>query len=149
MQYNKEEIETKNLELASFISRAIAFIIDDLLITLVVVVLFWEQVNATNGELLNLLMIMNDNLGQILLMKFVYQGFFIWYYGATIGKIVVKIRVVDYDNFGRVSFGAAFIRSFFRLISEMFFYVGFMLAFFTQGRQTLQDKIGKTLVINA
>lgn len=149
MQYNKEEIETNNLELASFISRAIAFIIDDLLITLVVVVLFWEQVSATNGELINLLMIMNDNLGQILLMKFVYQGFFIWYYGATIGKIVAKIRVVDYDNFGRVSLPAAFIRSFFRIISEMFFYIGFMLAFFTQGRQTLQDKIGKTLVINA
>lgn len=149
MKYNNEEIDINNLELASFFSRVIAFIIDDLLITLIVVALFWEQLSATNGELLNLLMIMNDNLAQILVLKFVYQGFFIWYYGATVGKIVAKIRVVDFDSYGRVNLMNALIRSFFRIVSEMFFYIGFILAFFTQGRQTLQDKIGKTLVVNA
>lgn len=149
MNYNNEEIDTSKMELASFLSRTVAFIIDDLLITLIVVILFWEQISASDGDLLTLLLVMNDNLGQIFMMKFVYQGFFIWYYGATVGKFIMKIRVVDFNSFGRVTLPYAFIRSFFRLISEMFFYVGFILAFFTQGRQTLQDKIGKTLVINA
>jgi uncharacterized RDD family membrane protein YckC len=31
----------------------------------------------------------------------------------------------------------------------MFFYIGFIFAFFNDGRQTFHDKIGRTLVVNA
>jgi uncharacterized RDD family membrane protein YckC len=138
-----------NLELASFGSRVKAFIIDDILITLLFVALYWEKLSNYNGELNNILMMMNESVLQILLMKFIYQTFFVWYYGATVGKLVAKIRVIDFNHFGRVSLLSAFIRSFFRILSEMFFYIGFVLAFFNDSRQTLQDRVGKTLVVNA
>lgn len=141
--------DVDNLELASFGSRLKAFIIDDILITLLFVALYWEKLSAYSGELMDILVIMNESVLQILLMKFIYQTFFVWYYGATVGKLVAKIRVIDYNHFGRVSLLNAFIRSFFRILSEMFFYIGFILAFFNDSRQTLQDRVGKTLVVNA
>ncbi|XPV80847.1 MAG: RDD family protein [Halarcobacter sp.] len=63
-------------------------------------------------------------------LKFIYQTFFVWYYGATIGKIIAKMKVVDFNNFGRVNIFTAMTRSVFRFFSEMFFYFGFIFAFF-------------------
>ena len=142
-------MNNENLELASMPSRVKAFIIDDLLISFVFLILFWEQITSGDGDLMNMLIIMNENVIQVLFLKFIYQGFFVWYYGATVGKIIAKIRVVDYNDFGRVSLVTSFIRSITRIFSEMFFYIGFVFGFFNDGRQTLHDKIGRTLVVNA
>lgn len=143
------QIDTDNLQLASMSSRVKAFVIDDLSITLIVIILLWESVQATNGDFLAIMSLMNAAFLQIVAIKFIYQTFFIWYYGATIGKFVAKIRVIDYDNFGRVSLMNSAVRSAGRIISEMIFYVGFILAYFTESKQTLHDKLGKTLVVDA
>ncbi|RXK14286.1 RDD family protein [Halarcobacter mediterraneus] len=138
-----------NLELASNRTRLLAFVIDDFLITGIVIIMLWDKIAINGDDVTSILMTMNNFLWQVFLLKFVYQTFFVWYYGATIGKIVTKIRVIDFNSLERVSFFAAATRSAFRLISEMFFYFGFLFAFFTEGKQTLHDKIGRTLVVNA
>jgi len=141
-------MNSENLQLASMPSRIKAFVIDDLLISLVFVALFWEQITSSDGQLINMLIIMNEHVMQVLFLKFIYQGFFVWYYGATVGKIIAKIRVIDYNSFERVSLASSFLRSITRIFSEMFFYIGFIIGFFNDGKQTLHDKIGRTLVIN-
>jgi len=141
--------DIQNLQLASIKARTKAFIIDDLSITLVVFLLLWDKITMANGDLLTILMVMNDAFYQIILLKFFYQTFFIWYYGATIGKFVAKIKVIDFDHFGRVSLINSAVRSFGRIISESLFYVGFVFAYFTDSRQTFHDKFGKTLVVDA
>ena len=138
-----------NLELASMPSRIIAFIIDDLLISLVFVLLFWDQITSSDDQMRNMLIIISEHVIQVLLLKFIYQGFFVWYYGATIGKIVTKIRVIDYNNFGKVTLTSSLIRSGTRIFSEYILYIGFIIGFFNDGKQTLHDKIGRTLVVNA
>lgn len=145
----KNNIDTDNLELASMRSRIKSFIIDDLLITLLVLIMFWDQVNGSNGDFLQIMLILNQAVWEVMLLKFVYQTFFIWYYGATIGKIVAKIRVIDYDNYGRVTLINAMVRSASRILSEIFFYIGFIVANFNDARQTFHDKFAKTLVVNA
>ena len=142
-------MNNENLELASTRSRALAFVIDDFLITFIVILMYWNHISVAGNDLVSVLVVMNEYVWQILLLKFIYQALFVWYYGATIGKIITKIRVVDYDNFGRVSIFTSITRSLLRLVSEMFFYVGFIFAFFNDGKQTFHDKIAKTLVINA
>ena len=137
------------LELASLRSRIRAFVIDDISITLLVVVILWDKLSAANSDVLALMTIMNQAFIQIVILKFLYQTIFIWYYGATLGKFVAKIKVIDFDNFGKVSLLNAAIRSFGRIISESFFYLGFILAYYTDSRQTFHDKFGKTLVVNA
>ncbi|MEA3553551.1 MAG: RDD family protein [Campylobacterota bacterium] len=142
-------MDTQNLQLASTKSRLIAFVIDDLSITLVVFLLLWNKINLANGDLVSIMIITNEAFFQIITLKFLYQTFFVWYYGATIGKIVTKIKVIDFDNFGKVSLVNSAVRAFGRIISESIFYIGFLIAFFTESRQTLHDKFGKTLVVNA
>ncbi len=137
------------LELASMRSRAMAFVIDDLLMTIIIMAIYWNQILASGEDLVSILIVMNEFVWQILFLKFIYQTFFVWYYGATIGKIITKIRVVDYNHFGRVSLLSAIFRSGFRLVSEIFFYIGFIFGFLNDGKQTLHDKISKTLVTNA
>ena len=141
-------MDTENLQLASVKSRLIAFVIDDLSITLVVFLLLWDKINLANGDLVSIMIIMNEAFLQIIALKFLYQTFFIWYYGATIGKIVTKIKVIDFNNFGKVSLLNSAVRAFGRIISESVFYIGFIIAFYTESRQTFHDKFGKTLVVN-
>ncbi|MBT3280040.1 MAG: RDD family protein [Campylobacteraceae bacterium] len=142
-------MDTNSLELATTRTRTTAFIIDDLLITLVAVIMLWDQISASGGEFINILTIMNQAFIQIIFMKVIYQTYFIWYYGATIGKTIMKLKVIDFNHLGRVTFIQALIRSMGRIISESFFYIGFLMAFYTESRQTLHDKFGKTLVVNA
>ncbi len=137
-----------DLQLASMMSRAMAFVIDDFLITFLVLMVFWDSIAVASDDAAIILAIMNQFLWPILFIKFIYQSFFIWYYGATIGKIIVKIRVIDYNNLGRVSLLSSMLRSMGRIFSEMFFYIGFLIGFFNDGRQTFHDKFGRTLVVN-
>jgi len=149
MNNSNENIDTNNLQLASMKSRVKAFVIDDLSITLLVVIILWDQISASNGDLMATMVIMNEAFIQIITLKFLYQTFFIWYYGATIGKLISKIRVIDFNTYGKVSFINAAVRSFGRIISEAVFYIGFVLAYYGDARQTFHDKFGKTLVVDA
>jgi len=146
MQDNQIDID--NLQLASMRSRIKAFVIDDISITLLVLLILWDKVSATDGDFMSTMMIMNQAFVQIIIIKFIYQTFFIWYYGATIGKFVAKIRVIDFDNYHRVSLLNSAIRSIGRIMSEAVFYIGFLIAFYTESKQTFHDKFGKTLVVN-
>jgi uncharacterized RDD family membrane protein YckC len=142
-------IDIDNLELASISARIKAFIIDDISITLLVAIILWDTISQVNGDLIAIMGIMNSAFFQIVFIKFLYQTFFVWYYGATIGKLIVKIRVIDFDDFGKVTLMNSAVRSAGRIISEMVFYLGFLIAFYTKSRQTFHDKFGKTLVVNA
>ena len=148
MNNNTDQIDTDNLQLASMKSRLKAFVIDDLSITLLVVVILWDKISSTNGDLISTMVVMNEAFIQIIALKFVYQTFFIWYYGATIGKQISKIKVIDFNHYGKVSFINCCIRSLGRIISESVFYLGFFLAYLGDSRQTFHDKFSKTLVVD-
>ncbi len=141
-------MNSENLELASISKRFFAFFIDEIIITVLIYFVFWNSLvtNASNVE--ELTIFIASLIMPILFIKFIYQTFFIWYYGATIGKMALKIKVIDYNHFGKISFLHSIIRSIGRVASEYFIYIGFVVALFTEGRQTFHDKIGRTLVVN-
>lgn len=141
---------TDDLQLASMRSRATAFVIDDLLVTAIILIIFWNNIMAVSHDVNAMMYFMKTDLVMpLIFLKLVYQTFFVWYYGATIGKIVTKIRVIDSNNWGRVTLFSAILRSIGRIFSEMFFYIGFLIGFFNDGRKTFHDLTGKTLVVNA
>jgi len=141
---------SSELELASMRSRALAFVIDDLLVTFIVLIIFWDNIIAVSQNMEAMMYLMKTDLVMpLIILKVLYQAVFVWYYGATIGKIVAKIRVIDTNHWGRVSFFSALLRSIGRIFSEMFFYVGFLIGFFNDGRKTFHDFTGRTLVVNA
>ncbi len=146
MQQNSIE----NLQLASMRSRALAYIIDDFLMTLLIMMIFWESIIAVSSDADAMMQLMKVELVMpLIILKIIYQTFFVWYYGATIGKIIVKIRIIDADSWGKISMFSSFLRAVGRIFSEMFFYIGFLVGFFNEGRKTFHDITGKSLVINA
>lgn len=139
-----------DLQLASLRSRAFSYVIDDLIITFIILLIFWEKIAlATTDPSAMMYLLKSDLVMPLILLKVAYHTLFVWYYGATVGKIVTKIRVIDANHWGRVSFFGSFLRAVGRIFSEMFFYVGFVIAFFNDGRKTFHDITGKTLVVNA
>lgn len=138
------------LQLASMRSRALAYMIDDFLVTIIVMIAFWQNiVTLSNDPDAMMEFIKNDLVLPLIILKIIYQTFFVWYYGATIGKIVAKIRVIDANELSRVSVFNSFLRAVGRIVSEMFFYIGFLIGFLNNGKKTFHDITGKTLVVNA
>ncbi len=141
---------SNNLQLASMRSRALAYVIDDLLMTFIIMVIFWDNIVSVSNDVDAMMQLMKIELvTPLIILKIIYQTFFVWYFGGTIGKIILKIRVIDADTWNRVSIFSSFLRAGGRIFSEMFFYIGFLIGFFNDGRKTFHDITGKTLVVNA
>lgn len=65
---------------------------------------------------------------------------------ATPGKYLMGIQVIDENNLP-MSFKIALIRSIMKIISTAVAFLGFVLALFTQKRQTLHDLVAHSQVI--
>lgn len=67
--------------------------------------------------------------------------------GQTIGKKMQNVKLVGMENGGQpIGFGMAFVRT---LINNLVCYLGWLLAFFDEQRQTLGDKVSKSVVVRA
>lgn len=102
----------------------------------------------SNATFLEISSIMNQFLIYLITIKIVYHTYFVWKFRATLGKLAMKIEVVSAEKFVAVTFSQAFNRAVFRIISEMAFYLGFLLAFIGKNRQAFHDKTAKTVVVN-
>jgi len=148
---NDEILKTLHREgftLASNKKRAMAFFIDDMLLSLLLIIALWDSFSKalTVEDMIN---ITNNFIFEYMMMKIIYQAFFVMKYGASIGKIIMKIRVIEVDTLQTPSVISALNRAIFRVISEMMFYLGFLWGLLNPQRQTWHDKTARTLVIDA
>lgn len=67
-------------------------------------------------------------------------------FGGTLGKIAVGIKVTTIDG-ERVTFARASGRYFAKIITNMTFFIGYIIAGFTEKKQALHDFIASCLVI--
>ena len=67
-------------------------------------------------------------------------------FGGTLGKMAVHIKVVDMQG-NRITFGRATGRYFSRIITDMTFFIGYIIAGFTEKKQALHDLIANCLVV--
>jgi|GEM_PF-4587723 len=67
---------------------------------------------------------------------------------ASLGMKLCGLRVVGYSG-ERIMFGPAAIRYLVSIISLIFFFIGYLMLFFTERRQTLHDMAAKILVVRA
>lgn len=146
-----EEIETilerEHIELASIQKRALAFFIDELLLSIILFIILYDAfVQAQTLEAL--IALTNSFVLEYMAMKIIYQTFFVMQYGATIGKIAMKIAVIEIRTLTTPSFLSSFNRAIFRVISESLLYLGFLWAFMDPSKQGWHDKTARTLVVN-
>jgi uncharacterized RDD family membrane protein YckC/DNA-directed RNA polymerase subunit RPC12/RpoP len=77
-----------------------------------------------------------------------YEIFFIGAYGATLGKMMMKIKVVSPEG-GPISYGRATGRHFAKLLSGIILYIGYLMAFWDDEKRALHDRICNTRVISS
>jgi uncharacterized RDD family membrane protein YckC/ribosomal protein S27AE len=75
-----------------------------------------------------------------------YAVFFLGKFGATPGKMALRLRVVTPDG-GKISYGRAFGRFFAELLSSIILCIGYIMAAFDDEKRALHDRICNTRVI--
>lgn len=148
--------ESLSASIASTQKRVTAFVIDDIVITLFFIIIFYDQFSAIfsnitvvdEAALEGINAFIAQNIFVVLSIKLIYHTVFVWQNGMTLGKYLMKIKVIDLETGNTPSFQKAFLRASVRIPSEVLFYVGFLMAFFVPLRQTLHDKVSNCVVVN-
>ena len=144
----QERLEREQLELASVKKRAVATLIDEVLLSFLLIVILWDSFQSAQ-TMEDMIMLTNAFVLEFMAMKVAYQTFFIVQYGATVGKIAMKIQVIELSSMSTPTIVAALNRAIFRVVSEMIFYLGFIWGMMDPARQTWHDKTARTVVIDA
>lgn len=148
----KEEIEAllhrEDIHLASIAQRGSAFFLDELLLSLLVVVAFWNSFTSAQNTL-EIVSLSQQLTVEYILLKIAYHAFFVYKYGATLGKMAMKIKVIQIVDIDKPSLGASINRAIIRIVSEMLFYLGFAWGMMDPLRRTWHDVSAKTLVIKS
>ncbi|MND52529.1 RDD family protein [compost metagenome] len=157
-----DEVKAQN-EYADFGSRIVAYLIDGLLISFIfgfiLIALIFVGAVSTTSLFSNDL---EDNpvaIFAILGAVFTFISLALvgtWLYNAilnssekqgTLGKQAMNIKVTDLQG-NKISFSRATGRYFSTLITGMIpFFIGYLLALFTDKKQTLHDMIASTIVL--
>jgi len=140
-------LQREHLELSSIRQRAAAFGIDELLLSTIMIIILWDAISKAE-TLESMIAVTNSFLLEYMAIKILYQTFFTMQYGASLGKIVMKIRIIEITTLSNPTFLSAFNRSVFRVVSEILFYLGFIWAMLDPYRRSWHDRTGRTLVVN-
>ncbi len=141
-------LNQEQLTLAPIAKRFIAFVIDNFLISIIFVIIIWNHfVKATTTQ--EMINVTDSFILEYFALKIIYQTIFVYIYGASIGKIIMKIRIIEIKTLQKPSFLSSLNRAVFRIISEIIFYLGFLWGVLNPTRQTWHDTTAKTLVIDA
>ena len=155
----EEELE---FSIASTQKRMVSFMIDDFVVAVFLFIIFYTPImeiashipivltpEALEGFKVEMNLFSSQNLIVILLLKVLYHTFFVWQNGMTLGKYIMKIRVLEMNSDITPSLQKSLLRAVLRIVSEVFFYLGFILAFFMPLKQTFHDKLSSCVVVNA
>ncbi|WNG86424.1 RDD family protein [Mycobacterium sp. ITM-2016-00317] len=82
-------------------------------------------------------------------------GYLVWNHGyrqgatgASLGKTVLRFRVVDEKTWQPVGFGASLLRQLVHLVDAVICFVGFLFPLWDARRQTLADKLVGTVCVS-
>jgi len=143
----QDRLEAEGLKLTSIVKRSYAFFVDDLIVTFLLFVAFYN--NFSSAKSVEEVIVLTNNLFvYIVFLKVVYHTFFVWQYGATMGKMLFGMRVVDEKSFQKLDFSKSLIRAVVRIFSEALFYLGFLWGVINPTRQTWHDKACGSIVID-
>jgi uncharacterized RDD family membrane protein YckC len=80
------------------------------------------------------------------LIAFLYEVIMIRYFGATLGKMAVGVKVVRTDGSG-VSWGISIGRYFMKIVSGLILLIGYIMAGFDDEKRALHDRVCDTRVV--
>jgi uncharacterized RDD family membrane protein YckC len=156
------------IKYAGFWRRAFAYILDQILLNLIIFgAIFADYVIIRNffaHEVMTTSLMTGEAVSEtqpngvgivLIILLMIAVPVTVWLYfalfesstkQATIGKMLLGIKVTDIQG-KRIGFSRATGRHFAKIINGITFYIGFILAGFTEKKQALHDMIANTLVV--
>lgn len=149
LKEDNDDEETLTFDLAGLNSRALAFFIDLIIISLVALLAFGIGIYVIQSLSVGVF-----NLGRVfmpiyLLLFFLSSSYFVilnGYGGKTIGKMLMGIRIIS-DEGNPIGFWQSFVRWIGYYISGSIFFIGFLWSIFDRSSQSWHDKIACTFVV--
>ena len=80
-------------------------------------------------------------------LEIIYNFFFVYLYGATLGQIIVKIKIINKTNFDTPTLHECMKRAVVKYLFGTLLYIGFIIAFTDRFYRTIHDRVSKTIVI--
>lgn len=128
-------------EYASWVDRLLAYLLDALLIIPVYIVAFILALIPKIGGLLFL-------VGYLAVLGlFLYLQFITGKTGASPGKRVMGIQVISEQTGQFIGGGMGIVRWLAHIIDSLVCYIGWFLPLFDAKKQTIADKVMKTIVV--
>jgi uncharacterized RDD family membrane protein YckC len=140
----REGVKSPSHDYASFWQRAVAFLVDWLI---VVVISMPVIVVAFGAEYFSLDPVRRSG---DLLIALVVGAAIVWFwrsYGATPGKLAVGVKIVDVQTGKAPSTGRLVLRLICYLLSALPLYLGFLWVAVDRRKQGWHDKIAGTIVV--
>ena len=141
-------LHREKLQLAAISKRATAFFLDELLLSTLLVISLWDAFVSVEN-VFELVEFLQRFTFEYILIKIGYQTFFVALYGATLGKMMLQIRIFELPSLEKPSPLSSFNRASMRIVSEVLFYLGFLWGMMDPFRRTWHDLSAKTLVIES
>ena len=144
-----ESSSSSSPEYVGFWSRFLAFLIDSLIVTVVLVPLMIAiygmqyfdldyQLSGQAGGVWD--WVINLALAAVAVLFWKFRG-------ATPGKMAISAKIVDARSGGAPSTGTLVLRFFGYIVSMLPFFLGFLWIAFDRRKQGFHDKIAKTVVV--
>lgn len=142
-------LDREGLYLASNDKRVLAYIIDDIIVSFIITIAFYEQIVSLNGDMKATLQLFAELVSYIVVLAIAYHTIFTALYGGSIGKILCKIKVIRVDTLDKPNYLQSFFRSFIRIVSANFFlFVPLLFIFVDVFRRAVHDMVMQTIVID-
>lgn len=140
-------LDREQLSLASKSKRFGAYIIDELILSIIWLSIIWDSFTGL-VSIEDKIILINTYILEFMALKVIYHTFFVMQYAASPGKIIMKIRILELGTSSTPSFFCSVNRAFVRVLSEMFFYAGFIWGLLDPASQTWHDKTARTVIVN-
>ena len=136
------QYDETRVEYASFIARWVAFTIDNAILAFITIMLLFPFSYFED----ELLVGVQRTLTTLLLVSLTIYLWVKWD-GATPGKKIMKIKIVNADNFETINFTQAVKRYAGYILSSIPLLIGFAMVLFTKKKQGLHDIVSNTVVV--
>ena len=157
-------MESQPTNYAGFGQRLVAYIIDVIILMIVFAIVFsvfgismMPDMSSLGSETMSdaeTAEMISKGFGGMMMANLLSTVLMILYFAyfessekqGTFGKQAMGIQVTDMDG-NRITFGKAILRNVGRIISGMIIFIGYLMAAFTEKKQSLHDMIASTLVL--
>ncbi len=143
-----EMLDREGIRIAPDQRRILAFVIDECVIGLIIFMGFYEQIAQLNGDANKIAALLSSAFIYISVLKIAYHSVFTAIYGASVGKILCKIKIIKLDTLDKPEPLEAVTRSILRIIAEILLYIPMLIAFADPFRRAVHDMIAKSVVID-